>query len=611
MSHRTKSATGIGRFTLGLALVVAAVCLYASLGNLSAYTQYTVELTGIYIIVTAGLNIAVGLTGQFQMAQPAMMAISAYTVAVLVLDSGWALAPAAIVAVVLTAAVAGIVGLLTARLRTHYLLLGTFALQTIVVHSIRQFDGLTGGVNGHAAPVTIGIAGTEFSGSTSEFTVLVIVCAALGLWIAQWLAKSNLGLVMKATRHSDLLLQSTGTNPAAPRLVAVILSGLYAAIGGLLVGPLLIFLSPDSFGTTLVLLFVLMVVIGGTGSVIGVAVGTAVLNWILQSASTSETAAVWPIIFGLALMLCLIVAPGGLASLTTSLTRRLGVRAPGWQDTGIVGVTSTEASLAPDVAGPGLASSGIQICGIGRRYGGVTALTDVTFDVEAGTVHGLIGPNGSGKTTLLDIISGFNTPDDGSVAFCGKDITKSSPASRARLGIRRSFQHPLLIEDGSALENVLLGGSDKLTVGDHVRLALGTRNRERLGRARAVLALVGLEHRASVSAQDLSYGERKLLDIGRALMARPRVLILDEPVAGLPGSAVARVEAVIRKLNALGYAVIIVEHNMTLIMSLCSRVTVLANGHHLITAAPEQVQRDERVIEVYLGSNVRSEETTA
>src|SRR5690606_26412064 len=138
-----------------------------------------------------------------------------------------------------------------------------------------------------------------------------------------WLTRSNLGLVMRATRHSNLLLQSTGTNPAGPRLAAVLLSGLYAGIGGLLVGPLLIFLSPDSFGITLVLLFVLMVVIGGSGSVAGVAVGTAVLSWILVSASTSQTAAVWPIVFGLALMLTLIIAPGGLAGLVSGLLRRV------------------------------------------------------------------------------------------------------------------------------------------------------------------------------------------------------------------------------------------------------------------------------------------------
>lgn len=599
-----KTPTGMLPFTVGLAIATLAACAYAAGGGLTSYSQYTLELTCIYIVVTAGLNIAVGLTGQFQMAQPALMAISAYGVSILVLDHGWSLWVAGVVALVVTTAVAAVVGLLTTRLRTHYLLLGTFALQVIVVDSIRQFDGLTGGVNGHPAPVVINVFGTQVSPSTKDFSLLVIAVAAIFLWLAQYLSRSNLGLIMRATRHSNLLLQSTGTNPARPRLTAVVVSGLYAGVGGFFVAPLLIFLSPDSFSTTLVLLFVLMVVIGGSGSVTGVAVGTAALNWVLQTASTSGTAEYWPIVFGLVLMCTLIVAPGGLASLATSLGRRVfsGLGQP--TDAGeTIGPDASEQVLVPDSAA---SMDPLTIRDVGRRYGGVTALTGVSFEVLPGTVHGLIGPNGSGKTTLLDIISGFNRADEGSVSLGRRDITQASSEKRSRLGIRRSFQHPLLIEDATALENVLIGESDQMSLGERMRLSLSAGRSERLGRARAVLEVLGLGERAMVHARDLSYGERKLLDIGRALVARPQIIVMDEPAAGLPGPEVNRIESVVRKLNKLGYGVIIVEHNMSLIMGVCARVTVLANGHHLITDTPDVVQQNRDVIDVYLGKDAKS-----
>lgn len=594
---------GIRPFAWATAAVVAILVVLSASGILQGYDHYVTELTSIYVITTVGLCISIGLTGQFQMAQPALMGIAAYTTSILTVDAGWDFLPAALAAIVLVVLLGLGAAMLTRNLRTHYLLLGTFALQIIVADGLRQLRGVTGGVNGRQA--TVDVFGMQ--GSTAEYTIFLVLVTGVVVVVAEWISRSNLGLAMRGARGSDLLLNSAGTSAQRIRVVTVVISALYAAIAGTLIGPVVNFLVPESFGDTLVLLFVLMVVIGGSSSVWAVAASTALLSLLLEGTRSPATAAIWPIVFGLALMVILVAAPGGFAAIgsavKSAVTRRRA-RSDSALTASPLAVSDTRADAANVIgAGTSAASGPMVVRDIAKSYGGVRALAGVSFTVEPNSVHGLIGPNGSGKTTLLDVVCGFTAADSGEVRLGDVDVTGANAQQRARRGIRRSFQHPLLVDDVSALQNIMLGASSELNGRAWLTGVDGRQNGDLAQRADSVLTLLGMTDRAHVLAKDLSYGERKLIDIGRSVMARPTVLVLDEPVAGLPASEVERVRALVGQLRTLGFSVLIVEHNMRLMMEMCDSITVISSGELLVTGPPEVVQNDARVIEVYLGTD--------
>ena len=248
----------------------------------------------------------------------------------------------------------------------------------------------------------------------------------------------------------------------------------------------------------------------------------------------------------------------------------------------------------------------LEIIGVNRMFGGLCALCDVTFEVESGGIHGLIGPNGAGKTTLLNILGGQMRPGSGQVRYSGREI-HFLPAHRiASLGVARTFQNIRLFSTMTCLENVMAGQhltAPRPLLPRLLQLPYVRRQEKRYRRAAMeTLARVGLEHRAGMQAGGLSYGERRRLEIGRALAAKPRLLLLDEPVAGMRREEVAQVAQMARSLALEGMTILLVEHNMSFVMELCSRVTVLNFGKVITTSTPEEVSHHPQVIEAYLGA---------
>lgn len=243
---------------------------------------------------------------------------------------------------------------------------------------------------------------------------------------------------------------------------------------------------------------------------------------------------------------------------------------------------------------------------IGIRFGGVVALDEVSFSVEAGEVFALIGPNGAGKTTLFNCVSGVYAPTDGSVSLAGENISRLKPFERARRGMTRTFQNLQIFENMSVVENVMVGfrTSERGGVIAHM-LGLSSvkrQNRETYARAMELLDLIGISNRAQEKSGAQSYGVLKRLEIARALATRPRVLMLDEPVAGCNATETADVDAVIRKVAKMGVAVVLVEHDMHMVMALADRVHVLDRGRTLAHGTPEEIRTDSAVIEAYLGA---------
>jgi branched-chain amino acid transport system ATP-binding protein len=247
----------------------------------------------------------------------------------------------------------------------------------------------------------------------------------------------------------------------------------------------------------------------------------------------------------------------------------------------------------------------LKVENIGIRFGGVVALEGVSFSVEAGEILALIGPNGAGKTTLFNCVSGVYVPTSGAVHLYSQDISRLKPFQRARLGMTRTFQNLQIFENMTVVENVMVGFRERER-GNLLSHMLGLpsirrQNRETHENAMNLLKLIGVDDRAQEKAGEQSYGVLKRLEIARALATQPKVLMLDEPVAGCNAAETAEVEAVIREIADMGVAVVLVEHDMHMVMGLADRVHVLDRGRTLASGSPEEVRANPAVIEAYLG----------
>jgi branched-chain amino acid transport system ATP-binding protein len=247
----------------------------------------------------------------------------------------------------------------------------------------------------------------------------------------------------------------------------------------------------------------------------------------------------------------------------------------------------------------------LELKGLTRRFGGLIAVNDISMSLQPGEIRGLIGPNGAGKTTLLHLIGGQTRPSSGGVVFDGSDVTRYRPDQRAMRGIRRTFQNLKLFPDMTVLENVMVGFHTETrseVIAALLRMPSQRREEKMINEeAYRVLERIGLLEEALKPAGSLAYGHRRLLEVARALIARPRILLLDEPCAGLNSSEALEFVFLIRRIQADGVTIVLVEHHMDVVMSACQMITVLNHGEMLAEGTPEHVREHAGVREAYLG----------
>lgn len=265
--------------------------------------------------------------------------------------------------------------------------------------------------------------------------------------------------------------------------------------------------------------------------------------------------------------------------------------------------TNSATRQATDQTGPGAPL--LEVRQVSKHFGGLAAVDGVSLQVRRGDIHALIGPNGAGKSTLFNLITGVNPVTGGSIRFLDKSIETLPPHARTRLGMARTFQNLQIFPDMSVLENVMVGRHvrTRSTLFDALRHARRQREENAAGEARAMALLeqLGLAEKAWQPAQSLSYGEGKLMEIARAMASEPTLVLLDEPLAGLPADAIERAEHAIRGLNRQGVTIVLVEHNVRVVMRLSDHISVLNNGRLISEGSPEQVRHDPAVLDAYLG----------
>jgi branched-chain amino acid transport system ATP-binding protein len=553
---------------------LAGAAVFASLAN--GYYVFVIATMALTAIVGIGLNVLVGLTGQVSFGHVGFYAIGAYTVAILTTTAKLPFALALALAALLSGLVGALLALPALRVRGPYLAMITIAFGFIVENITVEWDELTGGQNGIMGIPSPSAFGASFG--ERGVALLAIGFAAVLLYAFWRLSISNWGKAMRGVKDSELAAESIGLNPVAVKTVAFALSALCAGIAGGLFAPLSGFVTPSTFTFSQSLLFVLVVVIGGAGTVAGPLVGAAVV--VLLPEVLSALAEYRLLFFGALMLLVLWIAPEGIVGETLRLMRR---KRPGLP---VDPLAADRLHFAPAAPLP------VAVRDLAIAFGGIKAVSAATFDAAPGKITSLIGPNGAGKTTVLNMLGGFYRPDAGTIRLGRHEFAGRAAYVIARAGVARTYQTSQLFGSMSVLDNLAIA---------RCKGRLGTKQDDVHAAAEQLAAFVGYRGDLMRRAADLPHVDRRLIEIARALATAPGVLLLDEPAAGLSGEDKARLAQLLRRIADSGIALILVEHDMSLVMGISDQVVVIDAGACIAAGPPQKVQQDPAVKRAYLG----------
>ncbi len=569
------------------------------------YQLHLAALIAVYWVLIAGLNLVVGYTGQLSIGHVGLLSIGAYAFCILAGKMG--LNP--YLAVVVSGGLGGLCGLAlglpSLRLPGFYFAMATMAFALIVNEVILAQVDLTGGGVGLVGPLF-----PEPFDSPAGFYYLSLAIAAVVTLLTWNVARSMWGRALISVRDNPVTALSVGVPVFRAKLVVFVFSGVTAGVAGALFASLQSYITPETFVFDLSMFFFVCIIIGGRGSILGPLLGTVVLTALPEM--VASLAKLGNFFYGLLLLIVVLVIPEGIGRMLEKVYERFRPRrvqsvaiSPELERLGrsIANGASAQPATKTDASRPGAA---LRAVGIGKQFGGLVALDDVSLTLLPGQVHGLIGPNGSGKTTMLNLLSGYYEPSSGKVSYLHQEIGKATVQERARMGVARTFQKPRLLPDLSVLDNVMLGSWTHSKAG-FMDSALGlpaVRAEDLRLREQAIELLhgVGLGAVMHWRANLLDHAQQRFLEIARGLALKPRFILLDEPAGGLTGVEIEHLGAVIRAIRNAGIGVLLVEHHTDFVFRVCDHVTALNVGRMIMHGKPEEVRNDPEVIRVYLGA---------
>jgi branched-chain amino acid transport system permease protein len=582
------------RLPLGTAAAALLLLAFASIplwsGGSFALSRYVVALT--YIMTAIGLNLAMGYAGEFVLGHPVIMGVAAYTVGMLDVHMKWPVGlalPCAIFAAVVVGVLIMSPGL---RVRGwYYSLITMFAVLVLppVVLLSKQWTGGEDGLTSIRAVTVFGERLPDWA-----WFEIALFCVALVWWLSDNFVRSGWGHRLRAVRDARHAAEAAGIDLVETRLVIYVLSAVPAALAGVILAYSTRFVGADMFGINLMLMFLTGVVLGGPGTRWGPVIGMAPLLFL--SFWVGPFSPFNAVGLGIGLLVGTLLFPNGVVTAISDALHVAQRKRGSGELSQLPSDTDAARTLFGATAGATAAGGAESILvaeGVVMRFGGNTALDGVQFTIRRGALVGLVGPNGSGKSTFLNALSGFLQPNEGSIHISGVP-TMGLPVFRiARLGIGRTFQLPQLVEEFTAVENIEVGlvSAEPAAIASSMLQLPATRRRNAARREHALAAfqLVGLPASAlGLPVSSLPLGLKRIVEIGRAIVSSPRLLLLDEPAAGLNDEERHQLGQLLLKLRDLGMSVLVVEHNVPFMMDFCEEVVLLEAGRVSCTARLDQ-----------------------